>query len=310
MRWSRDEKHDRFVLSGMGKLHLEIAIHRLKTQYKVDAAFGDIEVDYKECLTAPTGEHRYEYDRVVASKAGKAACVASLEPRDQHDEASILESSTERDGNLFHIKIILPEDGELPFDPELVRKQLFNGAYAAMARGPRRGSPMHSCCVSITFDPETDFFGPGTDGHIVNAAYNAVRTALNSAHSQSAVGILEPVMKANISCPEEAAGTIQHDIASARGGQVLEVNDANVASADSIIDLNEVYAPPDPYESLQSLRDAKKGVTRMLDIVAKVPLKEMLDYDSLLRSKTGGRHSLTMSLDTFDRVTGPREKGL
>jgi elongation factor G len=313
LRWSKDEKADQFILSGMGTLHLDIAKDRLKNHYKVDASFGEIEVEYRECLLSRTGPIRAEYDRTVASKTGKAACSATLEPlADHHHDDSLLESSTERDGNIIHVSIPLPASGEpLPFDPEVIRQQLFNGAVAALARGPRKGFAITNCHVTITYDHETDFFGPVSGAHIVNAAIHAVRDALKTAHAQKSIGILEPVMKVRVHCPEEAGGAIQHDIQSARGGFVLEVMDnSEVVITEGRIDLSEVYVPPDPYESMQSLRDPKKGMTRMLEIVAKVPLKEMLDYDSHLRSKTAGRHTLHMELDTFERVTGPREKAL
>ena len=311
LRWSKDEKTDSFMLSGMGKLHLEIAVDRLKTNYKVKAMFSDIQVDYKECLKAPTGDHHYVYDRVVASKTGKAGCTASLAPVQEEERAALLKHGREHNGNTYDIRILPESDGtQQDGHRALISEQLFNGAYAALARGPRRGFPMHGCHVKITFDLQKDYFGAGTDGQIVNAARYAVAEALNDAHGRAAVGFVEPVMMVHIHTPEETAGAIQHDITSARGGHVLEVVDPNTTSAEGAIDVSQIYVPPDPYETRQSLRDPKKGVTRMLELVAKVPLKEMLDYDSLMRSKTGGRHSFTMKLDAFERVVGAREKNL
>ncbi|EOO03132.1 putative translation elongation factor g protein [Phaeoacremonium minimum UCRPA7] len=312
LRWNKDEAADQFILSGMGKLHLDIAIDNLKKNYKIEATFGEIEVDYKECLTAPVPPQSFTYDKAVAGKTGKAACKATLEPLEEHHQETILESSVERDGNIIHVQIPLPRDTSgLQFDPEMVRQQLQNGAISALYRGPRRGSPVQGCHVTITFDPETDFFGPTPGSHFVNAAYHAVRNALRDAYSKKQIGILEPVMKVRIQCPEEVAGVVQHDLSSGRGGHVLEINDLNNAvSTESPVDLSQVYSPPDPYESIASLRDPKKGITRMLELVARVPLKEMLEYDSHLRGKTAGRHSLSMDLDTFEKVTGPREKAL
>lgn len=313
LRWSKDEKTDQFILSGMGKLHLEIAQDRLQNYYKVTGDFGSIAVEYKECVLSPVGPLRVEYERTVANKAGKAACSATIEPLESRHRETLLESGVEIDGNIIHIAIPLPEDGEPPsdFDPEVVRQQLFNGAIAALARGPRRGCAVTNCVVTITYDYETDFFGPVSGAHVVNAAIHAVRDALKEGHAAKSVGLLEPFMKVQISCPESAGGSIQHDISSARGGLVLEVRDSNEeAQVDGGIDLSKVYVPPDPYESVQSLRDTKKGATRMLEIVAKVPLRDTLHYDENLRGITGGRHSLQMELDTFERVTGPRERSL
>ncbi|CAK7272812.1 Ribosome-releasing factor 2, mitochondrial [Sporothrix epigloea] len=340
LRWSRGDEagsEDTFVLSGMGQLHLDVAIDRLRTTYQVNASFSEVQVDYKECITMPTtGPHRFVYDRVVANKNGSASCTAEIEqlsetepqvavvPPDAMPDARGESTFTfERDGNFFNIRLTGGgENTEFPFDPEIVSRQLFNGAYGALARGPRRGSPMHGCRVNIVFDAKTDYGGSGTDGHIVNAALGAVRRTLREAHSKGQVAVLEPVMNVHIACPDDSAGAIQRDITGARGGFVLEVREASlpggggsVTSSSAMfgntpIDLDQVYAPPDPYVSIQSLREEKRGVTRLLEIVATVPLKEMLAYDSRLRSMTGGRHSFTMELGRFERVTGSRDRDL
>ncbi|KAL2136727.1 hypothetical protein VTI74DRAFT_1768 [Chaetomium olivicolor] len=320
IRWSKDEKTEQLIVSGMGLLHLEIAQDRLLTHYKIDresAMWGDIEVEYSECLLAPTNAHRAVYDRSIRDKAGKAACTVTIEPLEACHHDSLLESAIERDGNIIHVAIPLPEDADvatLPFDPELVRQQLFNGAIAGLARGPRRSCAVRRCHVHIKFDPKTDFYGvASTGGHITNAALFAVRNALKEAHTNGQVGILEPFTNFEIHCPEEAGHAIQHDIVAARGGHVLEVRkpeDEDMMSQDDAIDVTKVYVPPDPYESIQSLKGPKKAVVRMLTIVGKAPLKEMMKYDSQLRSMTGGRHNLQLDQGGFELVTGARERAL
>ncbi|CAK7222589.1 Ribosome-releasing factor 2, mitochondrial [Sporothrix bragantina] len=338
LRWSRGDEtgsEDTFVLSGMGQLHLDVAIDRLRTTYQVNASFSEVQVDYKECITVPTtGPHRFVYDRVVANKNGTAACTAEIEQINEEEAEMAVAGNTqpdapgestytfERDGNVFNIRFTDGGEGtDFTFDPEMVSRQLFNGAYGALARGPRRGSPLHGCRVNIVFDTRTDYGGSGTDGHIVNAALGAVRNALREAHSKGQVAVLEPVMNVHIACPDDSAGAIQRDITGSRGGFVLEVRETSSAGGsassssssssafgETPIDLDQVYAPPDPYVTIQSLREEKRGVTRLLEIVATVPLKEMLAYDSRLRSMTGGRHSFTMELGRFERVMGSREK--
>ncbi|KAF6842078.1 translation elongation factor G [Colletotrichum plurivorum] len=308
LRYTRDEKTEQFILQGMGKLHLDIAVYNLKQNPKVQADFGPIEVDYKECITAPVGPHRVTFDRVVASKSGKVSCSATLEPLEEHHRQAALEPTVERGGNMIHIIINLPEDGTLPgFDPEEARQQLLNGVVAAVARGPRRAAPVQGCRITITVDA-ADTENP-SGGHFTGAASRAVREALREAHtSRQAVGVLEPVMLVHISCPEAAAGMVQHDISSGAGGHVLEINDKS-ADSSSRIDASSIYAPPDPYETIASLR-GKKSTARTVEIVAKVPFKEVLNFDEHLRGKTGGRHSMTMAFDSFDRVVGAREKAL
>lgn len=308
IRWSLNEKAEQYTVSGMGKLHLEVIRDRLENHYKVEAHWGGIEVEYKECVSESTGMHKAVFDKVIAGKAGKAACSVEIQPLERHEVEALAQSHTERDGNIIQVNF----SGELPVDTEEIRPHLVNGAIAALARGPRRNSPLNQCLVTITFDAETDYFGTTPPGHFVGAANQATRTALKDAHKQGNVAILEPVMKVTIALPESAAGAIQHDIPSSRGGQVLEVRDLQSASArdEGQIDVSEIYAPPDPYEFQTTLRETRKGSLRMLEIVAQVPLAEMLDYDGHLRSKTAGRHTMTMHLDTFQKVTGSREKAL
>ncbi|KAI1142262.1 P-loop containing nucleoside triphosphate hydrolase protein [Hypoxylon sp. FL0543] len=309
LRWFKDEKTEQYTLSGMGTLHLEVARDRLENHYKAEAYWGAISVDYKECLTAQTASHRAVFDKTVAGKSGKAACSVVIEPLDDHRRDTLSGSYLERDGNV--IQVVFPREDLVP-DIETTRQHLTTGVISALARGPRRNSPMHQCLVTVTYDTRTDLFSPAPSSHLVGAANKAVRDALKEAYQQGTIGILEPVMKVTIICPEVSAGAVQHDLHSVRGGHVLEVKDIQEThvNEDSAIDPSEIYAPPDPYEFQTTLRETQKGRLRMLEITARVPFVEMLDYDTLLRGKTQGRHTLTMELDTFERVTGPREKAL
>ncbi|GAB0133025.1 hypothetical protein EsDP_00001443 [Epichloe bromicola] len=311
LRWSRSSKTGQFTIQGMGKLHLDVSLHNMRQKHKIDAEFGQIEVDYKECVTQPTRPQHTVFDRPIASKAGKATCTAILELVDSDNREGLLECGVEMDGNIYEVEI--PEStqsSDATFDIEEARHQLLNGAIAGLARGPRRASPVHSCHVKITLDTSEGALESPTGGHFSSVARTAVQNALRGAFDRQQVGILEPIMLTHITCPEATAGTVQHDITAGAGGQVLEVKDRSAeSSSDELIDASKIYAPPDPYDSVTSLR-GKRSTDRMVEIVAKVPYKEMLDYDDHLRSKTAGRHSMTMSFDSFARVVGHREKGL
>ncbi|KAI1470780.1 P-loop containing nucleoside triphosphate hydrolase protein [Daldinia caldariorum] len=308
LRWFKDEKTEQYTLSGMGTLHLEVARDRLENHYKAEAYWGKISVDYKECLTAPTAPHHTVFEGVVAGKSGKAACSVEIEPLEGDHGDKLLGNHVERDGNI--IQIVFPKESALP-NIEEVRQHLTNGVIAALARGPRRGSPMHKCLVTVTYDVSINTSSTPSS-HLVGAANKAVRTALKEAHQQGTIGILEPVMKVTIVCPEVSAGAVQHDIHTGRGGHVLEVRDMQESHAQEgdLINISDIYAPPDPYEFQTTLRETQKGRLRMLEIIARIPFVEMLDYDTQLRGKTQGRHTLTMALETFEKVTGQREKDL
>ncbi|KAG5944664.1 hypothetical protein E4U53_006837 [Claviceps sorghi] len=311
LRWSRNSTTDQFTIQGMGKLHLDVSLYNMRQKHKIDAEFGQIEVTYKESVAQPTPPHYAVFDRPIASKPGKAACEATLEPVDSDNREGLLTRGIEMDGNIYEIEI--PEVAQLPealFDMEEVRHQLLNGAIAGLARGPRRGSPVHSCYVKITLDTSDGALQSPTGGHFSSAARSAVQDALRGALDRLEVDILEPIMLTHITCPEAVAGAVQHDITAGACGQVLEVKDESAeSSSDARIDVSRIYAPPDPYDSVTSLR-GKKSTDRMVKIVAKVPYKEMLEFDDRLRSKTAGRHSITMSFDSFSRVFGHRENAL
>lgn len=309
LRWFQDEKTEQYTLSGMGTLHLEVARDRLQNHYKVEAYWGSISVDYKEYLMEPTASHRAVFDRVIAGKSGKAACSVVIEPLEDHHRETLSGPFIERDGNI--IQVVFSHESQIP-DVDGTRQHLSNGVIAALTRGPRRNSPMHHCLVTVSYNPTTDSFGSAPSSHLISAANKAVRAALQEAYQQKMIGILEPVMRVTIVCPEVSAGAVQHDIHTVRGGHVLEVKDIQESHTEEgdITDVAKIYAPPDPYEFQTTIRETQTGRLRKLEITALVPFVEMLDYDTLLRGKTQGRHTLTMALDTFERVTGPREKGL
>ncbi|KIE02107.1 Protein synthesis factor, GTP-binding protein, partial [Metarhizium majus ARSEF 297] len=311
LRWGRNLKTDQFTIQGMGKLHLDVSLYNMRQKHRIDAEFGQIEVDYKESVTQPTKPQYTVFDRPVASKPGKAACTVILQPIDEENRHALLESGIEIDGNIYEIEVPQSQESStLAFDVEEARHQLLNGAIAGLARGPRRASPVHSCHVKVSLDTSEGSLESPTGGHFSSVARAAVQNALRDAFDKQQIGVLEPIMLTHITCPEAMAGTVQHDITAGAGGQVLEVKDRSAESmGDDLIDVSKIYAPPDPYDSVTSLR-GKRSTDRMVEIVAKVPYKEMLDYDDHLRSKTAGRHSMTMSFDSFARVVGHREKML
>jgi elongation factor G len=311
LRWSRDNKTDQFTIQGMGKLHLDVSLHAMRQRYKIDAEFGPIEVDYKECVTVMGQPKHTVFDRSVASKSGKVACTVTLEPIEPEERQALLESGVERDGNIYTIDMTPVDKAKgFGFDEEEARHQLLNGAIAGLARGPRRAAPVHGCHVRIELDTSEGMLESPTGGHFSGAARTGVQAALRDAFDRQQVGILEPIMLVHITCPEAVAGTVQHDITAGAGGSILEVNDRTAETAgDDVVDVSKIYAPPDPYDAVTSLR-GKKVITRIVEIVAKVPYKEMLDYDDHLRSKTAGRHSMTMAFESFAKVVGHREKAL
>lgn len=313
-----DEESGQMLLSGMGELHLEIARDRLVNDFKAKATMGSIEISYRECvLGASTSPHRVMFDREIAGKKGKAGCEARIEPLSQPSRET--DHIINLDGNVIEIQLpdsLYNEDGVILLPPDLsfiaLRTALMNGAKAALARGPRRGFPLHNSRVTIKFDPASDYFGGDTSAAALSSAARlAVQAALKEASENSNIGLMEPVMNVIISCDEASLGAIVHDLSSARGGHVLSLdNDSNEETASDLptIDTSRIYAPPDPFASSSGADRAGPGQQRQ--VTARVPLKEMVGYLKHLRSLTGGRGTFIMSVDRFERLSGPREKAL
>ena len=319
-----DEESRQMLLSGMGELHLEIARDRLVNDFKAKASMGNIEIGYRECVLSGSFQQSVIFDREIAGKRGKAGCEATISPA---EIVADLETSVERDGNMITISLhtastkdldeVVPLPAELP--PNILQEALINGATAALARGPRRGFPLHSSHVKLTFSTITDLFGAyTTPAAVASAARLAVQAALKKAHVSQAIGLLEPVMNVVISCDESSLGAVIHDLSSARGGHVLSLGDDNddddeiieSGSELPVIDTSRIYAPPDPFGSTSDGSGKRVAPGQQRHITARVPLKEMLGYLKHLRSLTGGRGTFVMSIDRFERLSGPREKAV
>ena len=195
-----------------------------------------------------------------------------------------------------------------------------NGALAALARGPKFRYPVRNVQVTLTLDPAQHLFGTDTSvSSLTSAARIATVAALKQASADHGSVLMEPVMDVTISVDESSLGTVVHDIASSRGGHVIALDDEDTLSQGPgdleekpIIDVNKIYAPPDPFGPTGVVQDREtlERTNRPKTIRAKVPLKEMVGYLKHLRSMTAGRGTFVMSVDRFERMSGQREKVL
>jgi elongation factor G len=133
--------------------------------------------------------------------------------------------------------------------------------------------------------------------------------------------MMEPVMRVTVFVNEGSLGSVVQDLSSSRGGQVLSLSGSDDSgSASSVGDGEEVlrvdpsliYTPPDPFAgscSNSSSGSSDAGsVNGQRQIVARVPLKEMVGYLNHLRALTGGRGTFVMSVDGFEKMGSQRVK--
>ncbi|RMY46756.1 hypothetical protein D0863_15782 [Hortaea werneckii] len=215
------------------------------------------------------------------------------------------------------------------------------GVLAAFARGPAFGYPVHSVEVRLHFLPDQHLFPTSSPAAFSSAARLATQAAMREAVGSAGDGavMMEPLMLVTIAVDEESLGAVVHDLSSARGGAVValgsssstspdqEASSSGDASADSedgrqhipSIDVARIYAPPDPFagggHEIGSTAGASSAGGGDEDagtkqILARVPLKEMVGYLKHLRSLTAGRGTFTMVVDRFERMSGQRQRGV
>ncbi|KAK5708382.1 Ribosome-releasing factor 2, mitochondrial [Elasticomyces elasticus] len=317
---SVDEESGQTLLSGMGELHLEIARDRLVNDLKAKARIGSIEIGYREAVTTGSGNVEEVYDREVGGKSSKAGCEVVVGPIGEvvEEGGQVFELA---DGNVLGVLTpTLRSDGsssseETPGLPDnlplpAVLQAFKNGAAAACARGPTHGYPIHSTHITLTFEPSKHLFPNTTLAALSSAARLAVQQALKASASASSTILMEPVMLVTISVPEDNLGGVVHDISSARGGNVVSLSSDESTSTETGVDVSRIYAPPDPFAGghAEAGNGGGGGLGETKQIVARVPLKEMVGYLKHLRSLTGGRGTFTMVVDRFERMGGQRQK--
>ena len=228
--------------SRMGELHLEVLVDRMKREYRVETNVGKPEVAYKETIT----QHAKAEGRFVRQTGGRGqygVARIEIEPRDRGE------------GYEFVDKVV---GGEVPREFIGAIEQ---GIKGAIESGTLGGSPVIAGRVILT----------GGDHHPVDSSENAFKTAgsmaFQAAMDKAGPVLLEPVMKLEISTPDEFYGPVQGDVIKRRG-EISEMD--------------------------------QRGTLKV--IRATVPLAETFGYATELRSLTQGRASYSMEFDRFAEV--------
>ena len=195
-----DEASGQTVISGMGELHLDIIIDRLRREFKVEVNQGQPQVEYKEALTA-VADHREVYKKQTGGRGKFADIVFTLEPAD--------------DGKVGLEFINEIKGGNIPkeYIPSVEK-----GFKEAMANGPLAGFELDSMKITL----EDGSFHP-VDSDSLSFELAAKLGFKESAKASRPV-IMEPIMKLEVLTPEENMGDIVGDL-NRRRGQVNSMDD-------------------------------------------------------------------------------------
>ena len=190
-----DEQSGQTVISGMGELHLDIIIDRLKREFKVECNQGKPQVNYKEAITA-TVNHREVYKKQSGGRGKFADIIVNVGPRDEdYNETPLQFVNSVTGGNI-------PKE----FIPSVQK-----GFDAAMKNGVLGGFPMDSLKVELV------------DGslHPVDSDQLSFEIAAQMAYkaccAKAKPVLMEPIMKLEVVTPEENMGDVIGDLNKRRG---------------------------------------------------------------------------------------------
>ena len=225
-----DEASGQTIISGMGELHLDIIVDRLRREFKVDVNQGQPQVEYKEAITAAT-DHREVYKKQSGGRGKFADIVFTLEPAEEG-----------KSGLEFVNKI---KGGNVPkeYIPSVEK-----GFKQAMSNGPLAGFEVDAIKVTLK------------DGsfHPVDSDSLSFELAAKIGYKQAAKAagavIMEPIMKLEVLTPEENMGDIVGDL-NRRRGQVISMDDrAGSKVVKATVPLSEMFGYVTSLRTLSSGR--------------------------------------------------------
>ena len=239
-----DEETGQTIISGMGELHLEIILDRLIREFKVEANTGAPQVAYREAVTQ-AADADTKFVRQTGGHGQYGHVIIHMEPG-QPGSGVVVEN-----------KVV---GGNIP--KEFI-KPVENGLREAAATGVLAGYPL----IDLKIDIVDGSYHPVDSSEM--AFKIAASMALKEAAKKAGIILLEPIMKVDVTVPEENMGDIIGDITSRRG---------------NIVEIKSNIQP---------------GFNR-LD--AQVPLSELFGYATAIRSLSRGRASYSMEPSHFERV--------
>jgi elongation factor G len=242
-----DEETGQTIIGGMGELHLEILVDRMKREFKVEANVGKPQVAYRETLRKPVDRYDYTHKKQTGGSGQFAKVQIALEP---------LPVGAVEGGYEFVNKIT---GGRIPRE---YIPSVDDGCQEAMASGPLAGYPLTDVRVSLL------------DGayHDVDSSELAFKIAGIAAFKEAArlAGpvLLEPMMSVEVTTPEDFMGDVIGDLNSRRG-QIQAMDErAGARIVRALVPLSEMFGY---VGDLRSRTQGRASYSMQFDSYAEVP---------------------------------------
>jgi elongation factor G len=250
-----DDETGQTTIAGMGELHLEIIVDRLKREFKVEANVGAPQVSYRETISKAI-EHRELYKKQSGGRGKFADIQFEIAPIEYFaNYEGKKDRVSEEDGFMFINEIV---GGNIPreFIPSVQK-----GFKAALENGIQANYAVQNIGVRL-------FDGSYHDVDSDQLSFElAAKLGFRNSAKKAKPQILEPVMKVEVTTPEEYMGDVIGDLNSRRG-------------------------------IIQSMDNRKDGSV----VKAHVPLSEMFGYSTDVRSLTQGRAVYSMEFEEYTTV--------
>ena len=246
-RVNTDEESGQTIISGMGELHLEILVDRMKREFKVDAEVGAPQVAYRETIKNSV-KQEYKYAKQSGGKGQYGHVYLTISPLPDNSEENFIFTNSIKGGTV----------------PKEYVPAVEKGCQEAMAGGILAGYPLVNISVDLYDGSYHDV--DSSEMAFKLAASMGFKQGCRSAAAQAV--ILEPIMKVEIETPEDYMGDVIGDC-NKRRGQVQSMDDrAGIKLVVAMIPLSEMFG----YSTdLRSMSQGRATYSMIFDNYHEVP---------------------------------------
>lgn len=247
-----DEESGQTIISGMGELHLDILVDRMRREFNVEANVGKPQVAYRETIRSSDVKSDYKHAKQSGGKGQYGHVVIELSPMTEADRAD----SSVKDDFLFINDItggVIPKE----FIPSVEK-----GLRETITSGPLAGFPVVNVKVKLVFGSY----------HDVDSSEMAFKLAASMAFKQgfakASPVLLEPIMKVEVVTPEDYVGDVMGDLSRRRGMLSGQEDTPSGKTIDAMVPLGEMFGYA---TTIRSLTQGRATFTMEFDHYAEAP---------------------------------------
>ena len=251
-----DEESGQTIISGMGELHLDILVDRMRREFNVEANVGKPQVAYRETIRASDVKSDYKHAKQSGGKGQYGHVVIEMSPISAEDRADEKIAATIKDDFLFINDItggVIPKE----FIPSVEK-----GLRETITSGPLAGFPVVNVKAKLVFGSY----------HDVDSSEMAFKLAASMAFKQgfakASPVLLEPIMKVEIVTPEDYMGDVMGDISKRRGMLTGQEDTPSGKTINAEVPLGEMFGYA---TTIRSLTQGRATFTMEFDHYAEAP---------------------------------------